>query len=207
MKRLNKMFFALIPCFLLIFVTGTSQGGVVNLTWSGTVTAYARAGGVSNSDTGTYLVHASAIDLSPPPPWLPSLADVFASISDGEAAEVYASIKGNFTPWTDGTFSIEGAFIIGSSPEFPTGTPLDLTFSGNNYYGAVIHLSRNGNVIWDKNDQFTDSLQVFAGETLILDSGGSMGGEGEDISFEVTPEPATLLLLGLGAVIIRKRRA
>jgi hypothetical protein len=112
-----------------------------------------------------------------------------------------------------GSFSIEGTFTIGSSPEFPVGTPLDLTISGFIAGGAESFLNqlyRDDNLLWTGSEygQLPDSCQVFAGETLILNSigGCNTAAAQQNIYLEVTPEPATLFLLTLGGLFLRRRK-
>jgi hypothetical protein len=213
-KRLNKIILILMPCLSLFFVTGRSQGGVAALNWEGTVTGNAIAGSVHKSDTKTYSVDVMATYTNPPPNFAAASANAQASISDGQTASlnVYLDSWG-YHAVGNASFSIAGDFTIGSSPEFPMGTPLDLIISGNISSSNFSNkLYRDDNLIWSRISfagSFTDSCLVFAGENLVLNSSGSAVGvtSGQQIALEVViPEPASALLLIMGAALLRRKK-
>ena len=116
MKRLNKMIFVLVLCLSVIFVTGTSRGGVVSITWSGTVTASASAGDVSNSDTETYSAHAVA-NYRIPTNRSTCLCKC-GRIGRSDCLDGASLDSENFGIGSTAGFSMEGVFTIGSSPDF-----------------------------------------------------------------------------------------
>jgi hypothetical protein len=207
------MILILIPCLSLIFVTSRSQGGVALLNWEGTITANAKAGSVQKSDIKTYSADALATYTNPPPSFATAYAHAQASISDGQIASLNASLDSwGYHAVGNASFSIAGAFTIGSSSEFPVGTPLNLTISGNIVASNFNNqLYRDGSLIWSSistGGSFADSCHVFAGENLILNSNGTAVGTtySQQIVFEVVPEPASALLLVIGAALLRRKK-
>jgi len=202
------------PCISLFFVTGNSQAGVASLTWSGTLTANAKAGSLQKSDVDSYSVDASVDYWNFSPSLSTGSAHARASITDGQTASIDALLDlwgYNLIP--SASFSIEGNFSIASTPAFPSGTPLLLKISGNmSYLNSISKLFRDDVLIWNRNltnGSFTDYCPVFAGESIAFINSGTYADTTctEKITLEVVPEPATLLLLGLGGLILRGRKS
>jgi len=211
MKKLDKMILILIPCFSLIFVTNISQGGVVGLTWSGTVTANAQAGVVYNSNNGAFSANAFACYTDPNNEAIWSEASAYASIFFDSYGDIYAELSTDYwfgSPVPTASFLIEGTLTIDSSPEFPIGTPLVLTISSLMGTIGSNQLYRDDKCIWFRggSGEFIDSCQVFGGETLnLISMGSTSGAQVNSIFLDVTPEPATLFLLALGGLILRRK--
>jgi hypothetical protein len=144
----------------------------------------------------------------------------------------YRSASGYAQCW--GTGYIEGSLQIGETSQYPKGTPLDLridyatAYIGGlpSYYNnrEVLCTDQNYNTLWYANYETpayapeTSVVPIVSGETYyfwILQEFGSASNpiipEGfyaafsTALDFSVVPEPCTVLLLGFGGLLIRKR--
>lgn len=135
--------------------------------------------------------------------------------------------------WASGT--VEGSIEIEDSSQYPIGTPLELKIDygsveiGNtsSYFldkGAVL-VDESFGILWyadhsTDGDLETFTVEITSGEKYFFYMWQDFGtekapvianysalGSGVAIDISVIPEPATLLLLGLGGLVLRRRRA
>jgi len=138
---------------------------------------------------------------------------------------VYVNGSGNIILSTAGNATLGGlSFGSGDLAEYnPSTDTATLYFDGSLFAGgenidAAHILSANGNIVLSTGDAATlGGLSFGAGDlveydsatdtaTLYFDGSNFSGAANIDAAFVDTPEPATIMILGLGAVVLTKRR-
>jgi hypothetical protein len=206
---MKKLFLAWI-LFVLLHVN-TSEAGVVGMTWSGTVNVGSR---YRNMGTNSALYRVIGYDTTTNPYTPVILAEVGASIQDGSTVSI-SSFGENFLeyPFLISS-SIAGTLTIGVSDDCPAGTPMTMNISGSTGMtdGIDMSLGRSTDAdVFDFHSIVYGSFgvfqaQVFAGETLTFNFWDDILGDwNTTVTLDVVPEPATMGLLALGGIMLRRR--
>lgn len=221
-----------------IFIAVTGLAGVasaddVAVPISTTTTVYARASWVDamaepivvvvDEDTGTDSAYAAAIT-----PYGPAGASGRIDVTNsGGVTNIATRLFTEGYALDDGDAEVEiqdGTIVVGTSAQYPAGTPLALTLAATITYddnpGFPYHhlrLYRGSDIILDVQEDSAALCRewtcvVYAGETLTPWLRQSASGNNESGAvvtsidmWTTVPEPASLALLMFGGLVLRRR--
>ena len=213
---------------LLVLFCNITHAGVVDLQFQNMNSeAYASAdtqGGL-NEMTDPHNAYASSYwEDIPEPPMIftaHAQADISYSEGSGPTQSIESLLSGNIDGgmgYSVSRTSFSAELIIGTTQDIPTGTPLELlinitTSSIDDLPNLNLNVSKSGEIFeWTQFIDYSTFIAVNAGDELSIAMLNDIdwtayGPYNSDmqITFEVVPEPCTLLLLGLGGLVLRKR--
>jgi len=217
---------------LLVLFCSITHAGVVNLQFqyiNSEAYAFADTQGGSDEMFHSHSAYAESyweeIPPEPDPPMV-FMAHAQADISYSENSGLIRSINSLLSGNIDGGMgrsesrtSFSADLVIGTTPGIPTGTPLDLLInitvsSIDENPNLNLNISKSGEIFeWTQFTDYSASIAVNAGDELSINMLNDIDWTAYDsynsdmqITFEVVPEPCTLLLLGLGGLVLRKRK-